>query len=91
MVVNERNGTLVDSFPVAQSDQIMLVTNSGQLIRCPIGDVRIAGRNTQGVRIFRTGDDERVVSVEHIPEESGEEPDGENGDDAAPAPEAGSE
>jgi len=93
MVVNERNGPLVDSFPVAQSDQIMLVTNGGQLIRCPIGDVRIAGRNTQGVRIFRTGDDERVVSVEHIPEESGEEPEAENGDGAAPSPEpdAGSE
>jgi DNA gyrase subunit A len=89
MVVNDRNGPLIDSFPVAQSDQIMLVTDGGQLIRCPIGDVRIAGRNTQGVRIFRTGDDERVVSVEHIPEESGEEPeDGENGDGDAPAPDA---
>jgi DNA gyrase subunit A len=82
MVVNDRNGKLVDSFPVAQTDQIMLVTNGGQLIRCPVGDVRIAGRNTQGVRIFRTDDDEQVVSIEHIPEESGEEPDDEdNGGD----------
>jgi DNA gyrase subunit A len=46
----------------------MLVTNGGQLIRCPVDDVRIAGRNTQGVRIFRTDVDERVVSVERIPE-----------------------
>ena len=68
MVVNERNGRLVASFPIADGDQIMLVTNAGQLIRCPVDDVRIAGRNTQGVRIFRTDVEERVVSVERIPE-----------------------
>jgi DNA gyrase subunit A len=76
MVVNERNGPLVDSFPVAQSDQIMLVTDGGQLIRCPVDDVRIAGRNTQGVRVFKTDAEERVVSVEHIPEEGAEESEG---------------
>jgi len=83
MVVNDRNGPLVASLPVAQSDQIMLVTDGGQLIRCPVDDVRIAGRNTQGVRIFKTDADERVVSVEHIPDEgeNGENGDGE--DDAA--------
>jgi DNA gyrase subunit A len=68
MVVNERNGRLVASFPIAEGDQIMLVTNGGQLIRCPVDDVRIAGRNTQGVRVFRTDVEERVVSVERIPE-----------------------
>jgi DNA gyrase subunit A len=74
MVVNERNGRLVASFPVEESDQIMLVTNAGQLIRCPVDDVRIAGRNTQGVRIFKTEEGEQVVSVERIPEEgSGDE------------------
>ncbi len=72
MVVNERNGSLVASFPIEARDQIMLVTDGGQLIRCPVADVRIAGRNTQGVRIFRTGDSERVVSVEHISEDMGE-------------------
>ncbi len=77
MVVNDRNGPLVASFPVAQSDQIMLVTDAGQLIRCPVGDVRIAGRNTQGVRIFKTDAEERVVSVEHIPDDGTEG--GENG------------
>jgi len=46
------------------------VTDGGKLIRCPIDDVRIAGRSVQGVRIFKTEDDERVVSVERIPEES---------------------
>jgi len=80
MVANERNGSLVASFPVEETDQIMLVTDAGQLIRCPVHDVRIAGRNTQGVRIFKTEADERVVSVERITEEEGEN--GENGDEA---------
>jgi DNA gyrase subunit A len=71
MVVNERNGPLVASFPIEHSDQIMLVTDGGQLIRCPIDDVRIAGRNTQGVRIFKTESTEKVVSVERISEDSG--------------------
>ena len=68
MVGNDRNGPLVASFPIVESDQIMLVTDAGQLIRCPVHDIRIAGRNTQGVRIFRTDADERVVSVEWISE-----------------------
>ena len=83
MVVNDRNGPLVASFPVDDSDQIMLVTDGGQLIRCPVDDVRIAGRNTQGVRIFRTDEDETVASVERVPEDgSNGENGGENGDGA---------
>jgi DNA gyrase subunit A len=77
MIVNDRNGNLVASFPVETSDQIMLVSDRGQLIRCPIDDVRVAGRNTQGVRIFRPDADEKVVSVERIPDdgsEAGDEP-----------------
>jgi len=66
MVVNDRNGKLAASFPVEDSDQIMLVTDKGQLIRCPVDQIRMAGRNTQGVTIFRTDDDESVVSVERI-------------------------
>jgi DNA gyrase subunit A len=69
MSVNDRNGKLVASFPVEHSDQIMLVTDKGQLIRCPVEDIRIAGRSTQGVIVFDTADDEHVVSVEHIGEE----------------------
>jgi DNA gyrase subunit A len=69
MIVNERNGRLVASFPVEDSDQIMLVTDGGKLIRCPVDDVRIAGRSVQGVRIFKTEEDEKVVSVERIPED----------------------
>jgi DNA gyrase subunit A len=91
MVVNERNGPLVASFPIEDGDQIMLVTDAGKLIRTPIIDVRIASRNTQGVRVFRTDVNERVVSVERIPEEvaaedeAGED-DGEAGPDAPEAP-----
>ncbi|MBV8924417.1 MAG: DNA gyrase subunit A [Bradyrhizobium sp.] len=76
MSVNERNGKLVASFPVEDSDQIMLVTDNGQLIRCPVEDIRIAGRSTQGVIVFDTAEDEHVVSVEHIGEEA---ENGENG------------
>jgi DNA gyrase subunit A len=66
MAVNERNGKLVASFPVEMSDQIMLVTDGGQLIRCPVDGIRIAGRATQGVTVFNTAEGERVVSVERI-------------------------
>jgi DNA gyrase subunit A len=75
MSVNERNGKLVASFSVEDEDQIMLVTDRGQLIRCPVEDIRIAGRSTQGVIVFDTADDEHVVSVEHI----GEDAEGGNG------------
>jgi len=82
MAVNERNGRLVASFPVEDNDQIMLVTDAGKLIRCPVHDIRVAGRATQGVTIFNTADDERVVSVAHLAEvEDGGEGNG-NGDDA---------
>jgi len=70
MSVNERNGKLIASFPVEDGDQIMLVTDKGQLIRCPVEDIRIAGRSTQGVIVFDTADDEHVVSVEHIGEDA---------------------
>jgi DNA gyrase subunit A len=74
MSVNDRNGKLVASFPVEDLDQIMLVTDKGQLIRCPVEGIRIAGRSTQGVIVFDTAEDEHVVSVEHIGD------DGENGE-----------
>ncbi|PQA86971.1 DNA gyrase subunit A [Marinicaulis flavus] len=79
----DRNGPVVAAFAVEDTDQIMLVTDRGQLIRTPVNDIRIAGRNTQGVTIFRTRDDEKVVSVgriEDVDEEDGEEEDGEDGE-----------
>jgi DNA gyrase subunit A len=68
MAVNSRNGGLIASFPVEDSHQIMLVTDGGQLIRCPVEGIRIAGRATQGVIIFKTAEDEKVVAVEGISE-----------------------
>lgn len=68
MAVNDRNGGLIASFPVEESHQIMLVTDGGQLIRCPVHGIRIAGRATQGVIVFKTASDEKVVAVEGISE-----------------------
>ena len=74
MTVNERNGQLVASFPIETGGQIMLVTDGGQLIRVPVDGISIIGRSTQGVIVFDTAEDERVMYVEGIPEEE------ENGD-----------
>ena len=86
MVVNDRNGKLMASFPIDISDQIMLVTDGGQLIRTTVEEVRIAGRNTQGVRVFKTDAEEKVVSVERIPDDGTSDDNGEvpNGSGDAP-------
>ena len=78
MAVNTRNGKLVASFPVEDGDEIMLVTDGGQLIRCPVEGIRVAGRATQGVIVFDTAEKERVVSVERISEPEGEDDAGED-------------
>ena len=84
IVTSERNGRVVASQPVAMEGEIMLMTNKGTIIRCPIHDIRIAGRNTQGVTILKTAEGEKVVSVVTVPEsEAGEEP---AGDEDAQAP-----
>ncbi len=87
MAVNDRNGPLVASFPVEEHDQIMLVTDGGQLIRCPVDGIRIVGRASQGVIVFDTAEGERVVSVEHISEDAGGEGAPDEGEDGL-APEA---
>lgn len=63
------DANLAASFPVDESDDVMMVTNGGQLIRCPVNQIRIAGRSTQGVRVLRTNGDEKVVSVERLAEQ----------------------
>ncbi|MDP8996669.1 MAG: DNA gyrase subunit A [Pseudomonadota bacterium] len=73
MAVNDRNGPLVASFPVVAQDDIMLVTDAGQVIRCPVKDIRLAGRSTQGVIVLNAADDEHVVSVECISEDATED------------------
>jgi len=82
MVVNDRNGKLISSFPVDISEQIMLVTNGGQLIRCPVDGISVVGRSTQGVTVFNTAQNEKVVSVELVTEETNGGIEG-NGGDAA--------
>ncbi|WP_132311238.1 DNA gyrase subunit A [Martelella mediterranea] len=66
-------GKLVAAFPVEENNQIMLVTNAGQLIRVPVDGIRIASRATKGVTVFKTGADEKVVSVEVISEPEDDE------------------
>ena len=83
MRVNERNGALVASFPVEDHDQIMLVTNAGQLIRVPVDGIRIVGRSTAGVTVFDTAEGENVVSVERITD-TGDEDDEESGEGGEP-------
>ncbi len=75
MVVNDRNGQLVGSFPVDDADQIMLVSDGGQVIRLPVEGIRIVGRASLGVTLFDLAEDEKVVSVERLaePEEDLEE------------------
>ncbi len=85
--LTKRGGQLVASFPVDQSDEILLVSDQGQLIRVPVGQVRIAGRNTQGVTIFRKAEDEHVVSVERLAEAGGDDAGDEPGDEEGAAEE----
>ena len=76
--VNERNGKVVAAVQVEEADQIMLITDAGTLVRTRVAEVSLVGRNTQGVRIIRTADDESVVSLERVcePEEDEESVDG---------------
>jgi DNA gyrase subunit A len=84
-----RNGNVVASFPVGPDDQIMLITNAGQLIRMPLDDVRIASRKTLGVRLFRTAEDAVVVSAAHLPAALADENGGEGDGDGTPGTEPG--
>ncbi|WP_114951277.1 DNA gyrase subunit A [Sphingosinicella terrae] len=88
---SERNGPVVASFPARNGEQIMLVTDQAKMIRTMVGDIRIMGRNTQGVTLFSVADGEHVVSAARIDED--EEPENEAeekiaeemaGQDAAP-------
>ncbi|MDR3325925.1 MAG: DNA gyrase subunit A [Rhodospirillaceae bacterium] len=65
--LTEKTGSVAASFPVLQNDEIMLITNTGKLIRTSVNDIRIAGRITQGVRLLRTtNDNEKVVSITRL-------------------------
>jgi DNA gyrase subunit A len=71
MDLRRRDGdAVVAVFPVGGADQVMLVTDAGMVIRCPVHDIRIARRRSQGVVIFKVGDGERVVSVARLPDDA---------------------
>jgi DNA gyrase subunit A len=81
-----KGGRLAASFPVDEFDEILLVTDQGQLIRTPVSQVRVISRNTSGVTIFRTADDEHVVSVERLADQgAGDEDDDSATETGAPA------
>ncbi len=63
IVNSERNGSVASSFPVDEGDDIIISTNKGRVIRVAVKEIRIAGRNTQGVRIIKLSGDEKVVSA----------------------------
>ncbi|MES2338561.1 MAG: DNA gyrase subunit A [Pseudomonadota bacterium] len=103
IVSSDRNGPVVASFPAHNGEQLMLVTDQAKLIRTTVGSVRVTGRNTQGVILFRVAKDEHVVSAARIEESEDEAevdlgdgpvageatPDADTGDDAAAGPEDG--
>ncbi|OCG59227.1 DNA topoisomerase (ATP-hydrolyzing) subunit A [Gilliamella sp. GillExp13] len=66
--VSERNGTVVGAVQVDETDQIMLITDAGTLVRTRVSEVSIVGRNTQGVMLIRTTDNEKVVGLQRIAE-----------------------
>jgi len=82
MDLSRRGDSVVAVFPVGNNDQIMLVTDAGMVIRCPVHDVRIARRGSAGVVIFKVGDGERVVSVARLPEVAEANGEGANGEEA---------
>jgi DNA gyrase subunit A len=85
---SERNGCVVGSFPAHQGEALMLVTDQGKMIRTTVGDIRVMGRNTQGVTIFRIADGEHVVSVAKIDESDEEEIEVEGGEEIEPTEDA---
>jgi DNA gyrase subunit A len=103
IVSSDRNGPVVASFPAHNGEQLMLVTDQAKLIRTTVGSVRVTGRNTQGVILFRVADDEHVVSAARIEESEDEAevdlgdgavagepiPDADTGEDLAAGPEDG--
>ncbi|MGD1926173.1 MAG: DNA gyrase subunit A [Paracoccaceae bacterium] len=76
-----RGGEVIASFPVEQDDQIMLVTDAGQSIRCPVGGISFRSRSAGGVKVFNTGKDEKVVSVAWIADQGEEEEDSTSAED----------
>ena len=90
MQTTERNGRLVAATQVATTDELMLMSSSGTLVRTRAGEISVLGRNTQGVRLIRLDDGERLVGVEPVEPENGEPGEGDGEADDGAAADAGS-
>ena len=66
MQTSDRNGTTVAALQVTAGHEIMLISSTGTLVRTPVDEVSVLGRNTQGVRLIRLAEGERLVGIEHI-------------------------
>ncbi|MEM1400072.1 MAG: DNA gyrase subunit A [Pseudomonadota bacterium] len=87
MEMGDRNTAVAGCFPVSEDQEMILATDGGQVIRCPVNQVRLAARKTLGVTIFKVDEDERVVSVAAISDPGENEDSLDDGDDG-PADEA---
>jgi DNA gyrase subunit A len=83
MDITDKTGMIVSCFPVTDSDHLMLITDDGQMIRSHVSEIRIAGRRTQGVRVFRLSGNEKVVSAERILDEDGSDENSDAPDEAS--------
>src|SRR4030095_16702022 len=79
--ISERNGQMVGALLVKPDDEIMLISSSGTLVRTPVGEISIQGRNTQGVRLIRLDEGDRLVGLERIIAEGTDGGEGEEGGD----------
>ena len=84
---SERNGRMVGALQVKPDDEIMLISSSGTLVRTPVSEISIQGRNTQGVRLIRLDEGDRLVGLERIVAEGGEGEEGGEGVEGAEASE----
>ncbi len=73
MGMGKKNSAIIGAFPVEESDDLMLISNTGQTIRVAVGGISVQGRAAQGVTVFRVDEGEKVVSVERIADVSEEE------------------
>jgi DNA gyrase subunit A len=64
--VNERNGQVIGAVQVTSADEVMLISNKGTLVRVPVAEISVIGRNTQGVRLINLTNDELLVGLEKV-------------------------
>jgi DNA gyrase subunit A len=77
---SDRNGDVVGAVQVTEDNEIMLISDGGVLVRTPVGDISVMSRNTQGVRLIRLAEDEKLVELERIANLGGEDEELEEGD-----------